>query len=351
MKRISKRKFHRFCAVMIIALAALVFLPKAKTDVRAASSPPIQVEQGQEFYVGDYITMWKGDINVTASMVNASYTSDNPSVASVDNNGYFTAKETGITTLTVKYKKQKETEKIEVVPAGTFAVSDADTNLKKRAGELANQIPSSISIKNGFQLNQLKCNYEKANSGSISYISNDGFLQKKNTSKGALTKYIRTEKLVVPQAGRYNTLDLMLDEFCGKNWPPQIKSVVSATNVKITAKLKKKFTEKHFLAMYISGLDGNDKLKKKSKKAYNSIHIFDLNVPKMYDYGRNYKRYYGIITYKKGSNIITIQPYTDTSKSLMYVKKGKKTKLIKGHTYRLTDYAGDSSKGKTFTLK
>ena len=210
MKRISKRKFHRFCAVMIIALAALVFLPKAKTDVRAASSPPIQVEQGQEFYVGDYITMWKGDMNVTASMVNASYTSDNPSVASVDNNGYFTAKETGITTLTVKYKKQKKTEKIEVVPAGTFAVSDADTNLKKRAGELANQIPSSISIKNGFQLNQLKCNYEKANSGSISYISNDGFLQKKNTSKGALTKYIRTEKLVVPQAGRYNTLDRML---------------------------------------------------------------------------------------------------------------------------------------------
>lgn len=266
MKRISKRNFIRFCAVIIIALAVLVFLPKAKTDVCAASSPSIQVEQGQEFYVGDYITMWKGDSYATASMVNASYTSDNPSVASVDNNGYFTAKETGITTLTVKYKKQKKTEKIEVIPAGTFAVSDADTSLKKRAEELANQMPFSISVKNGFELNQLKCDYEKANSGSISYISNDGFLQKKNTSPGALTKYIPTEKLVVPQAGRYNTLDRMLDEFCDKNQPPQIKSVVSATSAKITAKLKKKITEKHFLAMYISGSDGNEKLKKRQRK-------------------------------------------------------------------------------------
>lgn len=350
LKKIKKRNIARFLAAMAMACAAFALCPEAEKDAYAASGPFIQVEQGQEFYIGDFFRVFKGDSYVPVSMVKASYSFSDPSVASVDGKGYFIAKGTGTATLTVTYQKQKQKEKIEVVPAGTFEVSEAAINLKARAEELAKNIPSSITAKNGFKLNKLKCDYEKANAGSISYISNAGLLQKKNTYPGALTKYIETEKLVVPQAGRFNVLDGMLSEFCDKNWPPAIKSVVSATSTNITAKLKKKFTAKHMLAMYISGGSGNDKLKPSSKKAYSSITIFDLDVHKTYYDAGSYKRYYGVIEYKKGSDKITIRPYAEKSKYLMYVKKGKKAKLPKGHNYTLTEYSGSYNSGKKFSL-
>ena len=347
----KKRNVAGFLAIVIMVSAIFSVLPQMASEVYAAS-PDIQVEQGQEFYVGDYFDdMWRGGSRITASMVKASYTSSKPSVATVDRKGYFVAKETGTTTITMKYKKKKEKMKIEVIPAGTFVKDEEAIRYEEFADKIAKKMPSSISAKNGFELQKLLNDYWKANaSDSIPSVSG-GFLCEKDAS--ATLGYRCTNKLIIPKAGRIQTLDYMLMEFSDKYYPPEIKSVVSAKNNKITAKLKKKFTANHLLSRYIhasifdSDPKGNDKLKKTSKKAYGSIEIFDLNAFKTYDYGRSYKRYYGVITYKKNSNIVTIQPYTDKSKSLMYVKKGKKTKLVKGHKYRLDD----SNKGPTFTLK
>lgn len=362
MKKTMRVRLAVFLSIMMILPAIVAVLPMTAVDVSAASTEvylswgwnstenkTIQVEQGQKFYIGDYASVsiygkspWYGK----ASLVKATYSSSKKSVATVNSKGYLTAKGTGTTTVTVKYKGKKITTGIEVVPAGTFETSDNITGLQKKADAIAKKIPSKITTKNGFELNKLVRDYATYVDG-LDEISTSGFLKEKvihTFNNTTYTTYKETAQLAVPQAGRYMVLSSLLSDYGWKNNPTgttgakilKIKSVSAKTSA-ITIKLKKKVDATQVLAARINGYsEENDKLSGNTKANIN-VYIYDT---------ANQKSYLCKAVLKKGSNTLKLIPQTYSTKKGKWVT----TKLTKGHTYRL-ESSYYWTKGKTVKVK
>ncbi|MBO5372091.1 MAG: Ig-like domain-containing protein [Lachnospiraceae bacterium] len=371
MREYLKKRLAVFLTIMMVLPAIVAMLPMTATEVSAASNVsmdwiwkssnsenlPMQVEKGQKFYIGDYANVYVSSDYKIASMVKASYSSSKSSVATVDKNGYLTAKGIGKATITIKYKGKKLTTQLEVVPAGTFGKSKAITGLKKQAKNLAKKAASKVTVKNGFAMAKAMTDYRKYASDVYSEISYGGLLREKVTKTNTYvwngvthtytsTYTTETNKIAVPQAGRFYYLSTMLSDYGRKNSPtatnPAKKVKIasaSATTGTITLKLKAKISAEQVLGARIFGSDEWNK-KANSKKAYCYASIYDAETNEYYSSGK--------VEFKKGSNIVKITPMQDT-----YVNgaiKYSKIKLEKGKTYRIGSKS-EWAKGKTVKVK
>ena len=335
-----KMRLAVLLSVMMILPSIVTILPVASMRVSAATTyvymnwgavSNTQVEQGQEFYIGDFVNVyvyggksWNG----TASMTSVSYSSSKPSVGSVTKKGYFTAKKPGKTKITVKYKGKKVEGEIEVVEAGTFPETTAISGLRECAGKLSVKIPSKITLKNAYSLYKLAADVKAYVNKHSKAINVDGYTVQKSEYSDY---YYPTSSLVVPQAGRYKTFMATLkNKFGYKNNPTSTRSAkvlriqsASAKTNKITVKLKKKVDATQIMAARICNEDVGNELLTGNNKAYFKVPIIDAK-------SKIYTVYYGIAEINKGSAIMKIKSFEQ------YVsKKGKyvKAKLKKGRTY------------------
>lgn len=371
MREYLKKRLAVFLTIMLVLPTMISMLPMATTEVSAAGNVymswywsyinsknlPIQIEKGQEFYLGDYVYVETSSGYYVASMLKASYSSSKQSVATIDKSGYLTAKGTGITTVSVKYKGKKITAQIEVVPKGTFKKSKAITNLTKKAKAIAKKIPKEITVKNGFSLVKAEKDFADYWNSVSQEIGRGGFLKEEvsvtnsyviNGITHTYTRTYKTEsvKLAVPMVGRYVYISNLLGEYGRKHSPTatnpakkvKIVSASASTNA-ITLKLKSKFTAEQVLGTRIYGIDDWNK-KANSKKAYGYVGIYDASTNEYYCYGK--------VEIKKGSNTVKITPvnYTYTNGTGKYTN----TKLEKGKTYRMGNKY-EWSKGKTVKVK
>lgn len=359
-----KMRLAVFLSVLMVLPAVMTILPMAATDVSAASTQlywywgsadtysTIQVEKGQSFYIGDYANVYSSDLYRPLSMFKGSYSSSKKSVATVNQSGLVSAKKRGTSTLTLKYKGQKLTVKLQVVEKGSFKVSGKFADLEKKAASLAKKIPSKITTKNGFSLLKQSRTFRET-LGSSSEIDWCGFLMEKVTSSGTnaggtnagTSGYTTsTNKLVLPKAGRLILLEAMLYDYALKNSATSTRSAkgmkirsVSATPDKITIKVKKKLDAANILgARILEDTTDNRKLSG-TTTAWIELPITDKNNSSSY--------YYGKALIKKGSDTVVIIPYQYTSSDL------KKARLQKGHTYQLGYDPYYWTKGKTVKVK
>lgn len=347
MRKNLKTRLAVFLCMVMILPAIVAALPMTATNVFAASNTvslywqwyslydTIQVEKGQEFYIGDFVgvaSYGKTNQFKTATDVKAAYSSSKKSVATVNSKGYFTAKAEGTTKLTIKYGGQKISTNVTVVAAGSFERTNEVSGLKKKAEAIAKKTPSKITTKNGFELYKLTAQYRDY-AENAKTVTETGFLVETVTQDygngSYYSKTSTTNKLVVPEAGKYYALNMMLRNYAEQNNPTGTKGAkllkvksVSANTSAITVKLKKKVSTEQVLAARILYGDymENDKLSGKTK-ANISVYVTDKKTSKMYRCTAQLK---------KGSNTLKLVPYEYSATEAKYVK----TKLQKGHSYR-----------------
>ncbi|MBO5373585.1 MAG: hypothetical protein J6A75_12840 [Lachnospiraceae bacterium] len=360
MKMGLKRRLAVFLSILMILPAIMAVLPMSAADTFAAvadayvswsyvsgyGQKTIQVEAGEEFYVGDYayISDYSSGAYGVASNFDVSYTSSKKAVAKVDKNGYFIARKPGTTKVTVKYKGVKAVCKFKVVKAGTFDNTEAITAVNAAADILASDIPSKVTTKNGYSLIQKTVAFEEAREEYLSEINSNGFLMEK--LEGAAYSSPST-KLVVPQAGRYKYLTHLLYAYEEKNSPISTRSSkvlkiasVSANRKAITINLKKKVKAAQLLAAQIaqSGYY-NSPLTLTADAGVVRVNITDVKTNEVYT---------GFLTLKKGAKKVKLVPMK--SKSVNGILTYYSAKLKKGHTYRLDSTVG-WTKGKTVKVK
>lgn len=114
----------------------------------------IAVEEGNVFNIGDYAGVSGYGVNsiYRASMVKASYISSKPEIASIDTKGNLTTKKEGKTTVIVKYKGEQASVTVNVERAGSFKATQLAHGVRKELDKLTENMPSKVTIKNGFLL-------------------------------------------------------------------------------------------------------------------------------------------------------------------------------------------------------
>ncbi|MBO5302543.1 MAG: Ig-like domain-containing protein [Lachnospiraceae bacterium] len=341
-----KKRLAVFLTIMLVLPAIVSMLPMTATEVSAASNvsvswydfpgygkSTIQVENGQEFNLGYYVSIYDGNNYGSAAMFKkVTYSSSKKAVAAIDSKGVFKAKKEGTTTITVKYKGRKLTCKFEVVKAGAFGESEAITALREASEKLMADMPSKITVANGFKYLQLKEDFFDSVSKYSTDVNNRGFIQEPVKS-GNYTYYKSSCKLAVPQAGSSICLNNMLWNYGDKVNPTSTRSSkvmkiasVSANTKQITVKLKKAISAEQILGAQINNTYINEKID--TKKAYLSLSVYDTKEKK-------YTSARGTIT--KGSKVLKIQvgEMKYTYKNGSSVGEFKTGKLKKGHTYSL----------------
>lgn len=313
----------------------------------------VQVEEGKAFYVGDYVSTYSaGKVYkyYTASMLKASYKSSDATVASVDSKGYMKALKPGTTTITVSYKGKTASKEFKVVAQGTFGTVDEATKLLTAAQKLPSKMPSSITTKNALKYTKMLSSYVKVEKEVSNKVNSDGLLREEITA-GLYTYVTSTSKLIVPEAGRRNTLYRLLSTYETKNSPTSTRSAkvlklssatASAKKNTITLKLKKKVTKEQILAAKIyEEVYCSDSLKASklnNKQAYIRVTVRSKN-----------KMYEGVAKITQGKKTATMKIYT--SKYNNGTTTYKKEKIKKGQTYSLGYAANDWTKGKKVKAK
>ncbi|MBO5372617.1 MAG: hypothetical protein J6A75_07845, partial [Lachnospiraceae bacterium] len=169
----------------------------------------------------------------------------------------FIAKNIGTTKVTMKYKGEKCSCKIEVVEEGTFKSTKVIEKAKEELEEILQIIPSKVTIKNGFSLLEAILRYENIiYNQCYSQINHFGFLME-NTEDG--DEKTQSCKLAIPQAGRYGYLENLLSRYREKHLSLntrdenafKIKSVAATAN-ELTIKLKEEISAKQMLAAQIT---------------------------------------------------------------------------------------------------
>lgn len=334
-------KCSKYLAILLL-FAVLVSGIAMPTQVQAATfqlnwydgstETTISVEAGNKFYIGDFVMILSGTTSSTASLVKASYRSTVSKVASVNGKGYLSAKKAGTTDITVSYQGKSIICHLTVEKKGAFGLKkdEAVNKLKAAAKTLAKGMPKKLTAAKGFSLKQKVDKYlVQYNSYSLKKLSYDGFLyEKERPAPNTVTEYARSEKLAVPEAGRYLTAESLLRQFKQKNDPTSKKSSktmqiasVTATSKsnKITIKLKKKIDANQILAAQLVYPKDNSDISSKTK-ANLVMTIYDTTA------GKYYK---GKLTLKKGSKQLTVNPVVYT------YGKYESVKLVKGHVYQL----------------
>lgn len=362
MKRNFKRRLAVFLTMMLVLPTIIAMLPMTSTKVSAANnyvyvswtvsgygSKTIQVEQGQTFYVGDYIHIEDGKwYGVASELSKVSYTSSNPSVVSVSKKGVFTAQTLGTAEITATYKGKKASCTFEIVAEGSFGKSAAATEMKKAAEKIEKKVKGKLTVSKAYAYEKVKDTFDKLKEQYKAQINDRGFLLEQGAVNGSLYKG-ETSMLAVPQAGRYKYLSQLLRNYGEKNNPLSTRSAktmkiasASATTSGITVILKKKLTLEQIYGAHYNDYGAQydpDKRKFSKKKIVINTYISDEKTHKVYS---------SQMTLVKGSKKIKIVPREYVYKN--GVGKYKKTKLEKGHTYRI-GYEMDWTKGKTVKVK
>lgn len=355
MRENMKKRLAVFLSILFILPTIMSVLPMTAQEVQAGvtymgwnmtsynysgSSRVIAVEAGQQFNIGDFVTIY-GNGSTIASMVKASYKSGKTSVATVNSKGVVKAKKTGKATITIKYKGQKLSCIVNVEKAGSFGEKDIIASAQNEVDALVKNLPSKVTGKNGFSLLKKKADYYKKmtdyTDDYAAKISYDGFLKE---------NYSTTSKLAVPDASKYYRIQALLTTFGQKNSPTSTRSAkvlkvksLSGKTSGITMKLNKAVTSDQILASNVESYYYNqDTLNQNTSKSYITV----------YDKTAGNKWYSGMVTLKKGSRSATLvlTEYKFSGGAGKYVK----VKLKKGHTYQI----GSSvywTKGKTVKVK
>ncbi|MBQ8528035.1 MAG: hypothetical protein IJ429_06130 [Lachnospiraceae bacterium] len=362
MKGYAKIRLAVFLCIMMVFPSIVSVLPMTAQEVSAASNvsvywtyqftltamETIQIEKGEKFNIGDYAYYYDGTVSKTVSQVSkASYSSSKKSVLSVDSKGNVKAKKTGKATITIKCKGIKIKKTFQVVKAGTFKDTKVVTNVRKKAEKLKKNMPSKITVSNGYKYLKMENEFSDYVAKNSTKINQAGFLCEKQ-SFGNYTSYPITNKLAVPQAGRFLALNQLLYSYADKNSPTSTRSSkqlkissVSATTKSITIKTKQKITDAHILAENINSSFLNTTPSKKSAKAY--VYIYDKKADQWYT---------GTATLKKGSKTITVKNFVHSyydSDAKKYVSKT--VKLKKNHTYTIGAKGVHWGNGKKVTVK
>lgn len=332
MREMFKRRVAILLSVLLVLPTVLALLPMARLETEAAGAvssmswyfyagdSAIKVEEGQNFYVGDYVTIYfKSGGYATASMEKAAYSSTSKAVATVDSKGYMKALKTGTTTIKVAYKGKKVSQKFQIVKKGSLTSEEGVQTFRKAAEKLPSALPSAVTTKNGFELQKKQAEFRKAVDRSDLGISFSGMLYSDYTA------------LAVPKAGRAQTLDAMLYQYGNKNNPTGTRgakvlkiSSMSASVKKneISVTLKSKVTKEQVLAakiIYAQYNDGKSMKALDDKQAYAGTSV------------QSGKDYYGVLLLKEGSSKATLKIYNYHYQTNKY----KTVRLKKGNTYEV----------------
>ncbi|MBO5302842.1 MAG: hypothetical protein J6A92_02220 [Lachnospiraceae bacterium] len=301
------------------------------TGLTDSGDSTIQVEKGQQFYIGDYgrIYDFKKGYRL-ASEFKVIYTSSKEAVAEINEKGLFTAKSTGTTRVTMKYKGAKCACRIEVVEEGAFGTSEIIEKARKEVDWLSRIIPQRVTVKNGVLLLQVALRYENI-------ISKECYLEINHF--GFLMEETESCKLAIPQAGRYEHLNSLLARYKEKYLAYfQIKSILVSTK-EIDIRLKEEITAKQMLAAQIVQCQMYSMYAPLQKEqATLHLHIEDEETE---------ETVVCLGKIEKGSkNIIAIPVEFSYGEEITYTK----LELKKGHTYCLGDKM-QWSKGRRFTVE
>ena len=295
-----------------------------------SSEAAISVEAGSSFYIGDFVILYKGSSSSTVSLLKGSYRSSSAKTASVNGKGYLKAKKAGTADITVRCQGMTTVCHLTVEKKGTFDLKKdtAVQNLNKAAGTLAKGLPKKLNANSAYNLAKKTASYESAyESLSMKKLSYEGFLfEQERPAPNTGAEYGRSEKLAVPQAGRYLTAQSLLGQFkksndptaAGKKKSLKIASAAAkAGKNSITVKLKKGPDVAQILAAQLVEPVFNSSVLSKSS-AILEVSIFDTT---------DEAYYRGHATLKRGSKTLTLNVLDKSSKA------GKAIELQKGHTY------------------
>lgn len=339
MKKIIQRKRSARTALflaMVLFLTAVFTIPAPMAAEAmqmkwhdGEKETSISVEAGSQFYIGDFVSIYTDTVSATASLVKASYMITDRKVATVNGKGYLKAKKAGMADVSVTYQGKTLVCHLTVEKKGTFEKSEAVTSLKDAAKALAKGMPKKLTAAKGNAFRKKRDAYMSAYGGaSARKLSYDGFLyQTERASKQTMASK-RSEKLAVPQAGRYLTAEALLRQFVLTNNPASLKSkktlrIASASaggkSGKLTIKFAKKLDADQIFAAQLAypKLNGENSGK---KKADITMTVYDESAGKYYQ---------GRLTISKGSRQAAVQ--------LMEAGNGgyQKAELRKGHVYML----------------
>lgn len=339
MNRKKKIKRYSMAAFFLAALTVVAVIYGESVPVFATAlqmkwpdgqkDTAITVEAGNKFYIGDFVSIYSPTTSATASLVKASYRSTNTKTASVSGKGYLNAKKAGEADISVTYQGNRLTCHLTVEKKGTFEKSTAVSELKKAAGTLAKGMPKKLTAAKGPALRKKKTAYFNAYGGvSARKLSYDGFFYERDRDNQVSMNAKRSEKLAVPQAGRYLTAEALLRQFELANNPASARSKkalrlssasASGKSGKISVKFAKKVDASQIFAAQLAFPKLNETDSGKSK-AVISLSVYDESSGKFYQ---------GRLTLKKGSRQSAIQ--------LMSPGYGgyRPAELLKGHTYML----------------
>lgn len=289
----------------------------------------ISVEAGAKFYIGDFVSIFGENVSSTASLVKSSYRSQDGKVASVNNKGYLKAKKVGTTDITVGCQGKTLVCHLTVEKKKTFERTNAVEELTAAAKKLAKGLPKKLTAAKGYNLRKKRdaylITYGHMSARALAY---DGFLYEKERTSPSTMNAKRSEKLAVPEAGRYLTAEALLRQFLLTNNPVSIKSsktmrIASATanakSGKIVIKLAEKLKAEQIFAAQLAfpRLNANDKSR---KQADITMTIYDETAGKYYR---------GNVKLKQGGRQFTVQP-------MEYGYGGyKNVELVKDHSYML----------------
>ncbi|MDO5425987.1 MAG: Ig-like domain-containing protein [Eubacteriales bacterium] len=322
MREMIKKKIALYLAVLLMLPAVLGALPmrtEAATEL-SDMGVVLQIEAGQEFYIGDYINVEKGSYRGMLSMYGGTYTTNKSSVASVEKKtGLVKAKKAGKATITAKYAGKSVKISLEVVKKGALGT----TTTYKKINQAANKVAKAAKDDQTEALwncrAYLKAISDYAEKGDT-YIANNGVVWKDGKAM-----------LVCPMGGRYMALYeayTPLSTRSAKAFKPS-KVTASVKKNTITVTLKDKVTETQLAVLY--ALD--EKSTSKTKATFTCYGLYDATAEKSYR---------GEVSVKKGSKEMTIK--------LVNGGTGKRVKLVKGHKYKLMSKQ-EWLLGKTVTAK
>ena len=333
----SGKRFVRMAVFFAMTLFCMAGMHRP-TPVRAAvrvdwydgeMETDMAVEAGSKFYIGDFVRVFSVDTSATASLLSASYRSQNAKIASVNGKGYLNAKKAGMTDITVSCQGKTLLCHLTVEKKGTFVQSEAVKELKAAAKTLAKGMPKKLNAAKGYTLKRKRDAYLIAyGMYSANKLAYDGFLFENERPAPDTVSDRRSAMLAVPEAGRYLTAESLLRQFQLSNNPASLESkktmrIASATasskKGKFTVRLAGKISAEQILAAQLAFPDENgyDALK---TKANMTVSIFD-------ETDRAYYR--GNLTLKKGSKQFEVEP-------VVYVYGGYVRKeLVRGHVYMI----------------
>ncbi len=325
-------RFSFFLAVMMLFAGLRPSYAKAAVVqvnwYNGSAETEISVEAGSKFYLGDFVRIYSDTVSATASLVKASYRTQDKKVASINGKGYLSAKKAGTTDITVNCQGKTLTCHLTVEKKGTFEQTGGVKELKAAAKTLAKGMPKKLNAAKGFGLNKKKADYLISYGDSCATeLSYEGFFYENKRPARNQADYKRSARLAVPEAGRYLTAEALLRQFLLTNNPFSVTSkrtmritsgAANSKNGKFTAKLAKKVGTEQILAAQLAFPKENNSIASKTKANF---------IMSVYDETAN-RFYKAKPVLKKGSRQIDIQ--------LLLYANGiyQQAKIEKGHVYQ-----------------